>query len=136
MTPERFHELSEIYGGDIRRWPPPEQAAAVSFTKDYPDLAQPALKAAAELDSLLSGYQIAQPDAALRERIIAASGKSRSGWMRARLWWQGTGLAGIGLAGAVTGALLIGVIHSAETRGYEDQAYAVTAFNISDELDE
>ena len=34
------------------------------------------------------------------------------------------------------GALLIGVIHSAESRGYEDQAYAVTAFNISDELDE
>ncbi|MBA8878202.1 hypothetical protein [Phyllobacterium myrsinacearum] len=136
MTPERFQELTEIYGADVRRWPPPEQTAAVVFIKDYPDLARPALAAAAKLDTLLSGYQIAQPDTVLREKIIAASGKSWSGWRRARLWWQGTGIAGIGLAGAITGALLIGVIHSAETRGYEDQAYAVTAFNITDEMDE
>jgi hypothetical protein len=136
MTPERFQELTEIYGGDIRRWPPPEQAEAVAFSRDYPHLARPALEAAVKLDALLSGYRIAEPDAALREKIIAASGTSRSGWKRARLWWQGTGIAGIGLAGAITGALLIGVIHSAETRGYEDQAYAVTAFNITDEMDE
>ncbi|MDA4835289.1 hypothetical protein NY536_28065, partial [Enterobacter hormaechei] len=113
-----------------------EQAGAVAFIREHPDIAQPALRLAAELDGMLAQYRTAPAEAALRERIIASSGKSWSGWKRARLWWQGTGLAGIGLAGAITGALLIGVIHSAESRGYEDQAYAVTAFNISDELEE
>ncbi|QND50909.1 hypothetical protein HB779_02625 [Phyllobacterium sp. 628] len=136
MTPERFRELTEIYGADMRRWPPPAQTAAAAFIKDHPEVAQPALEEAAKLDAMLSVYKVDMPEAALRERIIAASAKASSGWKRARLWWQGTGLAGIGLAGAITGALLIGVIQSAESRGYEDQAYAVTAFNISDELDE
>ena len=36
MTPERFEQLAEAYGSDLRRWPQAEQAKAEQLRQERP----------------------------------------------------------------------------------------------------
>jgi hypothetical protein len=138
MTPERFRKLTETYGAEPRRWPAEEREAARAFMNRRPAEAQAMLADASALDSMLDRHVVGPPTAELRERIIGSGPAARAVWHQARLWWQGAGLAGLGLAGALAGALMISVLLPLDTPDYDDDgAYVVTAFDdISYGLDE
>lgn len=126
MTPERFSELIAAYGGSPQRWPEDERAAALAFMAANPEQAEAALAPAVGLDDLLSRYRVAAPEAPLARRIVASA--PRALWRRTRLIWQGAGLAGIGLAGALAGALTVAVLLPLDSTPDDGDAYALTAF--------
>lgn len=130
MTPERFRELTEIYGAEPRRWPVAERHAALAYMRDHAADAEAALAGASVLDGMLSAYTVAPPGAALREQIVASAPTARkSTWRPAGLWWQSAGLAGLGLAGALAGALVISAFMPVDKQDDEESAYVVTAFD-------
>jgi hypothetical protein len=100
LTPARFAELAEAYGGTIARWPEAVRADAIRLAAD------PALRALLEeqdrLDARLDLWRIEAPDPALRQRIAARRPIAFS--RRARLWWSGLGIA-TALAGATAGSI-------------------------------
>jgi hypothetical protein len=129
VTPERFRELIEVYGGDPRRWPASERAAALAYRRDHADDVQAVLAEASELDGIMDRFAVMPPDAALRERIVASGPTPGSDRGRAGLWWQSAGVAGVGLAGAVVGALIISTVASVNLSGDDDDVgYVATAF--------
>ncbi|MDR6787310.1 hypothetical protein J2Y58_000651 [Sphingomonas sp. BE138] len=107
MTPERFAALADAYGADLRRWPSHEQDAAQAMLATDPANARDVLARAATLDGLLDRHRVPAPSSALIGRILSSAPQPGLLWSRAKLWWSGLGLAGIGLAGAVTGALAL-----------------------------
>jgi hypothetical protein len=70
MTIERFSYLLEVYGGDTKRWPTPEGAAAQKLLGQS-DQARRLQQSALALDRLLDTVQTRQPNAGLRQRILA-----------------------------------------------------------------
>ncbi|EHP43999.1 hypothetical protein OR16_04892 [Cupriavidus basilensis OR16] len=122
MTPERFRALTESYGADPARWPEGERAEGQAMAADPGHLA--ALANAAALDRLLAAHQVAAPEAALQRRIAASAPTPRSPW-----WWSGLGLAGVGLAGSLAGALLVSaVLATVPVPAAIDLPYASTGF--------
>ncbi|MEY4248413.1 MAG: hypothetical protein RJA87_46 [Pseudomonadota bacterium] len=106
MTPERFEQLAEAYGSDLRRWPLAEQAKAEQLRQERPVWARECLDSAADLDDLLGLYRVAAPSVALRDRVMARAPKlQRSVWSRLVGEWRGwgMGLAAAGLAGLMVG---------------------------------
>jgi hypothetical protein len=137
MTPKRFRELTETYGAKPKRWPAAERDDALAFMKTHPVETREALAGAADLDRVLERHAVSPPSAELRERIAASAPGATPMRRRALPWWQGVGFAGLGLAGALAGALMIGVVLPIDAQDNDHGAYAVTAFNdISHELDE
>lgn len=129
MTPERFRELVEIYGADSQRWPAAEREAALTYLRDHADVAEAALAEASELDGRLSRYAVAPPDAGLRERIVASGPRPARPGRRTGLWWRSAGIASLGLAGAVAGALVMSPMVSVDLSGDDDDGgYVETAF--------
>lgn len=105
MTPERFEDLAETYGGEIARWPEGErEAARALLAKDAPRLS-PKLTAAAQLDRLLDMAPAQSPDAALLGRLIAAAPAPPN---TARRWIAGLGAA-LGLSAAAFAGITVGV---------------------------
>ncbi|MDW6026319.1 hypothetical protein SAZ10_31625 [Mesorhizobium sp. BAC0120] len=137
MTPDQFRKLTKTYGAEPRRWPQGTQEAALGFMKSHPAEAQVALAEATQLDGMLDRHIVAAPDSALGQRIISSAPAARAIWQHARLWWQGAAIAGLGIAGALAGALMIGIFRAPDAAEYNDGAHVVTAFDdISYELDE
>jgi hypothetical protein len=132
MTPDRFSQLCEAYGADIRRWPAGERDAATAYAASNP-AARQMLDSASGLDRLLDTHAVPLPAAALRERIVASG--PRAAWHWARLAWRSAGLAGLGLAGAVAGALLVAIALTPQGEFGTDDGYAVTAFDFSADSD-
>jgi hypothetical protein len=137
MTPERFRALTEAYGADLQRWPQAERASGQSWIAQGHGDAAAALADAAMLDNLLARHVVVSATAGLQRRIVAARPDTQAFWNRARLWWSGAGFAGIGLAGAVAGALLVTTLHSVpiapSTPIWSDP---VTAFNDATDWNE
>jgi hypothetical protein len=107
MTPERFEQLAEAYGSDLRLWPQVEQAKAEQLRQERPVWARDCLDRAADLDDLLGLYRIEAPSKALRERVMAMAPKpQRSLWSRLVGEWRGWGL---GLAAAGVAGLMVGI---------------------------
>lgn len=102
----RFAALAEAYGADLRRWPAAERATAEALAAGDP-AASAVLGRERRLDAWLDAYSIRAPSPALVGRVLAAAPQPALLWSRARLWWSGLGLAGVGLAGALTGALAL-----------------------------
>ena len=104
MDSDRFEALAEAYGGDLRRWPQAEQAAAQAFLALDP-AAQAVMAAAGGLDAALDDWRVGAPSAALRERIIGGAPRPK----RARpsvglwLWLSGAGFAAAAVAGVIVG---------------------------------
>jgi hypothetical protein len=138
MTPDQFRTLTETYGADPRRWPAEDREAALAFMKSHPAEARAALAEASLLDGMLDRHVVAMPARELREHIISSAPVAPAVWQHARLWWQGAAIAGLGIAGALAGALMIGVFLPLDVPEYDnDGAHVVTAFDdVSYELDE
>ncbi len=79
---------------------------------------------------MLERHRASLPSVELWERIVASAPKAaQASRRRAQLWWQGAGFAGLGLSGALVGALMIGVFLPAnKPANDEGGAYATTAF--------
>jgi hypothetical protein len=137
MTSDQFRKLTETYGAEPRRWPAEAQEPALAFIRSHPAEARAALAEATQLDGMLDRHIVAAPDRELGERIISSAPAARTEWQHARLWWPGAAIAALGLAGALAGALTIGIFLAPDVTQYNDGAHVITAFDdISHELDE
>ncbi|AOI60161.1 hypothetical protein [Burkholderia diffusa] len=110
MTPERFRTIVAAYGSDARRWPQDERAAAEAWAQAHPRDALEALDAAAELDAWLMQDRVAPPAPALVERIVASAPAAQRARRRGKVWWSGAAFAGVGLAGALAGAVAVSML--------------------------
>lgn len=140
MTPERFEQLADAWGADLRRWPAQEQAAAHALMEQpaFAPAARAVLARANELDTLLGSHAVAPPSAALASAVLAglqacpglatAPGQpSPHAWPQPRRtaparpvrasghkpwhgWWSGASIAGAGLAGVAAGALAVALL--------------------------
>jgi hypothetical protein len=110
LSPERFSALAAAYGGDLRRWPEPERAAAQAMAQASA-LARAQLDEESALDAVLDGARVAAPSMALRRRILDQAPKSRQASARSRLmrWLSGLGAIGILTCGAAAGAAVVAV---------------------------
>jgi len=107
MTPERFEQLAEAYGSDLRRWPPVEEANAQRLRQERPIWTRECLDSAADLDDLLSLYRVEAPSMALGERVMAMAPRlQRSLWSKLLGEWRGWGM---GLAAAGVAGLMVGI---------------------------
>lgn len=109
MTYERFETLADAYGGDLRRWPEAERAAARALLDSDPRGA--ALLAEADgLDALLDAAPRPTPSHALREAVIASAAgaglKARRRGPGPLAWLSGAGWAAAACAGVVFGLAL------------------------------
>ena len=109
MKVERFQELAEAYGADLRRWPAADRAAAEALLLAQPVMIERLLFEAAKTDAVLQTSTAPQVSMALRDRVIAsatAAGLSprRVQWIAGRLaWLSGAGWAAAACAGVVFG---------------------------------
>jgi hypothetical protein len=110
MQLTRFRELAEAYGGDIQRWPSETHGPARLLLQSDPAAAR-ALALAAEDDLRLDAFAPPRATAALRDALIAAAPKARSG-LRLGIDWRGLFLPGAGLAAGLAGALVGAVLYS------------------------
>ncbi|RQZ20758.1 hypothetical protein DIE15_01415 [Burkholderia sp. Bp9031] len=110
MTPERFRTIVGAYGSDARRWPQDERAAAEAWAQAHPRDALQALDDAAELDAWLMQDTAAPPAPALVERIVASAPAPQRARRRGKVWWSGAAFAGVGLAGALAGAVAVSML--------------------------
>ncbi|OXJ31375.1 hypothetical protein CFB82_24600 [Burkholderia sp. HI2714] len=139
MTPERFRTIVAAYGSDARRWPDGERAAAEAWARAHPGDALAALDDAAELDAWLANDTVAPPAPGLVERIVAtAPAARRARRRRGTVWWSGAAFAGVGLAGALAGAvavsmLMLGSVPPAHEPGYLTTTFGGPSVDWSDE---
>lgn len=110
MTPERFRTIVAAYGSDARRWPQDERTAAEAWAQAHPRDALAALDDAAELDAWLMQDTVAPPAPALVERIVASAPAPQRARRRGKVWWSGAAFAGVGLAGALAGAVAVSML--------------------------
>ncbi|MEM5310538.1 hypothetical protein [Paraburkholderia sp. JHI869] len=132
MTPERFHTLVAAYGADPQRWPQHERNDALEWARAHRAQAGAALDEAMELDSWLSRDMVTPPSRALFEQIVAGApvkpvaAAERRG---RRFWWSGAAFAGVGLAGALAGALTISfIVLGGTTPAAPHETYLSTSF--------
>ncbi|WP_322045867.1 hypothetical protein [Paraburkholderia sp. J67] len=127
MTPERFHTLVEAYGADPRRWPEHERADALAWARAHREQADAVLEEALALDAWLARDMVAPPSRALFEQIVASAPVAvpvqPATSKRKRFWWSGAAFAGVGLAGALAGALTMSImlLGNAPPGGYGEQ---------------
>ncbi|WP_296817251.1 hypothetical protein [Brevundimonas sp.] len=107
MTRDRFRTLVHAYGGDPRRWPVKERAAAEAFARDDSE-AGDLLALARELDDLLADAPSLEARPEFRQAILDRAPRARRGLRRiSRLGWlSGAGWAAAAAAGAVFGVAL------------------------------
>lgn len=126
MDLTRFSALADAYGGRVQTWPEAERSAALAFAQSEEGKA--VLHRAAGLDSLLAGYEVPPPSIDLHARIVQAGTASLAPRARARRWWLGFGLAGVGLAGALAGTLAIAMLDMPSRSDHFNLETAATAF--------
>lgn len=132
MTPERFAELAEAYGGELRRWPASEQRAAEDLLLEAP-YAAAVLARAGALDRALSAFDVPPPPLQLYSRIA----RQRSGRPAVRLrlakWLSGLGAAGVLAGGVAAGAAVVSLSGPARAdwdgldKIYEQSSFGVVA---------
>ncbi|QNK70451.1 hypothetical protein [Variovorax sp. PAMC26660] len=144
MTPERFEELADAWGAELRRWPDAERADAQALLERDAS-ARVVLARAAELDSMLDASVVASPAAALIQAALAGAPgqgvkRGRTGQRRTGWWWPGTWAAGVGLVGAAAaGALVFGlalsvIVPPGRSTGM-DRDWAATTFDAGNTAD-
>lgn len=112
MTRERFENLADAYGGDLRRWPEAERVAGRALAAADPRAAALLLEADA-VDALLDSAPRLAASHALREQVIAAAagaglGRRRRGAIGVLTWLSGAGWAAAACAGVAFGVVLTG----------------------------
>lgn len=106
MTPERFAQLAEAYGGHLHRWPRAEQAEAQALLDAGDASLLEVLHQARWLDGQLDGYQLAPVDPALARQIRQSFPQRQSFWARYAGWLSPAGFVGVGIAGVAAGILV------------------------------
>ena len=90
---QQFAHLSEIYGGEIQRWPQEYQVTAHQLSQ-HSELARHLRQEALALDKLLDTVQVAPPSPWLRQRILATARQTATTtqdiWQRFLQWVIGT----------------------------------------------
>lgn len=112
MTRQRFEDLADAYGGDLRRWPEAEREAGRALAATDAE-ADALLRQADRLDALLDAAPRLAASHALREQVIAAAagaglGRRRRGPIGVLTWLSGAGWAAAACAGAAFGVVLTG----------------------------
>lgn len=125
MTPDRFDALAQAYGGQMRRWPEAERAAAEAFARAHAAEAEQALSKASALDAVLDRYDAPAPRADLAARILAARPLSAD-WRR---WAAGLGA---GLAAACAAGVVFG-IQVSEQAARDTRTEAIIAAGLDDD---
>lgn len=147
MNLERFKQLADAWGADLRRWPESERAAAQALLGRDAD-ARALLNRAAEFDAVLDAHVVVPPGARLTQAVLAgapavarprSSGK-RTGWQFPRSWWwSGAGVAGVGLAGAAVGAVAVAMalalVPAPRSVRFDGTTWASTAFDSNSVAD-
>ncbi|MFK8041884.1 hypothetical protein [Congregibacter sp.] len=102
MSPERFQELLDTYGGREEHWPDEQRKAMHSCVEGHPELGLQ-LREAQELDRMLDSYVPATTD--LQQRVIAALpipfADRILAWLvpqAPQLWWRPVMAASLPLA--------------------------------------
>lgn len=132
MTPERFHTLVAAYGADPQRWPQAERRDALEWARAHRAQADAALEEALELDGWLARDMIAPPARAFVEQIVASAPVPAVAPKRRGFWWSGAAFAGVGLAGALAGALTISLMMlGGTTAAPHESSYLSTGFGGS-----
>ena len=108
MNAQRFQDLADAYGADVRRWPEAERAAARAFMDADRHGAERLLFEARQTDLVLDAAPPPVVSHALREQVIAlaaAAGlKPRARFAFGRLAWaSGAGWAAASVAGVLVG---------------------------------
>lgn len=133
MTSDRFVDLADTYGADLRRWPEGEREAGRALLTARPEL-NAVLQDAAALDDALDAFRVASPSMALRDRVIAqATLKTkapRHGWLDRLKLVLGAGWAAAACAGVAAGIVMSGhwsadaqadaVLYQASLSGLDD----------------
>ena len=133
MTPDRFQDLADIYGADLRRWPEAERDAGRALLAARPEL-NAVLHDAAALDDALDAFRVAAPSMALRDRVIAQAATkarpARRGWLDRLQIALGAGWAAAACAGVAAGIVMSGhwsadaqadaVLYQASLSGLDD----------------
>jgi len=141
MTPERFAEIVEAYGSRSSRWPRAEREAALAFMASHPDAVGELRADASLLDGMLDSSVVAPASAGLRQAILQAAPIRQAApalrvgarpkptlWQRAGVW--GAGIVGIGLAGALAGAMTLAIVVPMMGATYDEgDVHNLTAFN-------
>src|SRR5471032_2880442 len=109
MTPERFHQLADAYGAELRRWPSAERTGAQALLDSGNAQALATLHQARLLDRLLDSHQVPAASPALVRSIVASATltPAPSFWRRHMDWWSKAGFVGVGLAGIAAGMLVV-----------------------------
>ncbi|UDL89285.1 hypothetical protein LGH82_30160 [Mesorhizobium sp. PAMC28654] len=142
MTPERFAEIVEAYGSRPNRWPQAEREAALAFMNSHPEAVRALRAEASLLDGLLDSSVVAPASRELRQAILQAAPALKVApfgtigrampkptlWQRAGFW--GAGIVGIGLAGALAGAMTLAIVAPMIGQAYDEgDVHNLTAFN-------
>ena len=114
MNAQRFQNLAEAYGADLRHWPEAERGAARAFMDADPHGAERLLFEARQMDLVLEASSRAVVSHDLRERVIALAAtaglKPRARFAFGRLAWaSGAGWAVACVAGVLVGLNLFAV---------------------------
>ena len=109
MNAQRFQNLAEAYGADLRHWPEAERGAARAFMDADPHGAERLLFEARQMDLVLDASSRAVVSHDLRERVIALAAtaglKPRARFAFGRLAWA----SGAGWAAACAAGVLVGL---------------------------
>ncbi|MFH0133020.1 hypothetical protein [Variovorax sp. EL159] len=144
MTPERFEELADAWGAELRRWPDAERADAQALLERDAS-ARTILARAAELDALLDASAVASPSAALIQAALAGApahgakrgrvGRWLGEWWGAGAWAAGVGLVGTAAAGALVFGLALSAIAPPGRPTGMDRDWAATTFDAGNTAD-
>jgi hypothetical protein len=105
MTSARFSACAKAYGGAINRWPEAERRGSLTFADNEDGRAL--LARESRLDAQLSSYAIEAPSRRLRAQILRQGVNFIRRRRKLLFWRSATALAGVGLAGALAGALAL-----------------------------
>lgn len=126
MDERRFREILDAHGGDPRRWPEAERAAAAAFLRDHPQAEEWRAEAAA-LDAMLDAAPAPPPSDLLARRILAGAPKPASV----------TRFAGAALAASLALGVLLGFGGvRASQEGAEMDALLTASFDASALVDD
>lgn len=130
MTPERFEDLAEAYGGDVARWPVAERDAAAALMAADPERTRDILARARDLDALLDAGPALSVPAVLVDRIVSQAPRPRGpGWIR---WLLPVGM-GAGLAAACAAGVVVGIhVSTPGLQGGDEPDAMVTALSDDD----
>jgi hypothetical protein len=106
MTPHRFTELAQAYGGDLQRWPGAERDAAQALLASGDSTLNAVLREASWLDGQLDSHQLPAVSPQLVRQIVADAREEQSFWARSFSWLFGASFVGVGVAGIAAGILM------------------------------